>query len=159
MSSGLIALAPERVREIIEMNIAGKKPVELLEYTAPVAIKEPDYSNVVGQDSLNRFEHTFNKSKNKKKKKKKPAGTNPVEGTAVATENSSRPEVQKQPVANRPVVNKPRVNPNQKKPAQPQAQAAPQLNENGEPIVIKKKKKNYKKKPNPNNPLNNENKS
>jgi cell fate regulator YaaT (PSP1 superfamily) len=69
MASGLIALAPERVREIIEMNIAGKKPVELLEYTAPVAIKEPDYSNVVGQDSLNRFEHTFNKSKNKKKKK------------------------------------------------------------------------------------------
>jgi hypothetical protein len=163
MASGLIALAPERVREIIEMNIAGKKPVELLEYTAPVAIKEPDYSNVVGQDSLNRFEHTFNKSKNKKKKKKKPAGTNPVEGTAVATENSSRPEVQKQPVANRPVVNKPRVNPNQNpnqnKPVQPQAQAAPQLNENGEPIVRKKKKKNYKKKPNPNNPLNNENKA
>ncbi|MCE2741959.1 MAG: hypothetical protein LW701_00050 [Fluviicola sp.] len=165
MASGLIALAPERVREIIEMNIAGKKPVELLEYTAPVAIKEPDYSNVVGQDSLNRFEHTFNKSKNKKKKKKKPAATNLIEGTAVATENSSRPEVQKQPIANRPVVNKPRVNPNQNpnqnKPAQPQpqAQAAPQLNENGEPIVRKKKKKNYKKKPNPNNPLNNENKA
>jgi cell fate regulator YaaT (PSP1 superfamily) len=68
-ASGLIALTPVRVREIIQLNKEGKKPKELNEYVQTV-VKEPDYSNVVGQDSLNRFEHTF---KNKKKKKK-PAG-------------------------------------------------------------------------------------
>ena len=62
---GLIALDPNRVREIIQLNKEGKKPKELLEYVEVVA-KEPDYSNVVGQDSLNRFDNNFNKKKNKK---------------------------------------------------------------------------------------------
>jgi cell fate regulator YaaT (PSP1 superfamily) len=67
--SGLIALTPDRVREIIKMNRDGVKPKELNEYVAEVKVKEPDYSNVVGQDSLTRFEHAF---KGKKKKKKSP---------------------------------------------------------------------------------------
>jgi hypothetical protein len=69
IGSGLIALSPSRVREIIKMNQEGKKPKELLEFKHEVVIKEPDYDNVVGQDSLNRFDQAF-KSKNKKKKKK-----------------------------------------------------------------------------------------
>ena len=64
---GLIALTPERVKEVIKMNSEGKKPKELNEYVMEAVIKEPDYDNVVGQDSLNRFEHAF---KTKKKKKK-----------------------------------------------------------------------------------------
>ena len=39
-----------------------------------VVVKEPDYDNVVGQDSLNRFEHAF-----KTKKKKKKPGNRPNE--------------------------------------------------------------------------------
>ena len=66
-SSGLMALTPERVREIIELNNEGKKPNELVEFTTPIIIKEPDYSNVDGQDSLNRFENSFKKKKNKPK--------------------------------------------------------------------------------------------
>jgi cell fate regulator YaaT (PSP1 superfamily) len=66
IGSGLIALDPDRVREIVEMNKEGKKPKELLDFVAEVQVKEPDYTNVVGQDSLNRFEHAF---KTKKKKK------------------------------------------------------------------------------------------
>lgn len=65
-ASGLISVPPERVREIAKMNTDGKKPKELIEFVY-VAAKEPDYTNVVGQDSLNRFDNTF---KNKKKKKK-----------------------------------------------------------------------------------------
>jgi cell fate regulator YaaT (PSP1 superfamily) len=76
--TGLFPLTPARVKEIIEMNINGTKPTELEEYKAPVTIKEPDYSNVVGQDSLSRFEHAFNK---KKKKKKKPANKRPDDKT------------------------------------------------------------------------------
>lgn len=61
---GLVPLTPERVREIVKMNAEGKKPNELNEFVM-VDKKEPDYSNVVGQDSLNRFEHTFKNKKHK----------------------------------------------------------------------------------------------
>lgn len=65
---GLIPLIPERVREIIELNKKGKKPEDLNDYIEEVLIEEPDYTNVVGQDSLNRFEHVFKKKKKKKRK-------------------------------------------------------------------------------------------
>lgn len=67
--SGFIPLKPERVREIIKMNKAGKKPVDLKEFMEIVEVKEPDYTNVVGQDSLNRFEHVFKRKKKKKSNK------------------------------------------------------------------------------------------
>ncbi len=93
IGSGLIALSPSRVREIIKMNQEGKKPKELLEFKHDVVIKEPDYDNVVGQDSLNRFEHVF-KSKNKKKKKKpgnKPVGVEQNQASGQQKENNPRP--------------------------------------------------------------------
>ncbi|MCH2229406.1 MAG: hypothetical protein MK105_03595 [Crocinitomicaceae bacterium] len=66
-ASGLIPMKPERVREVIKMNKEGKKPADLKDFMEVVVVDEPDYTNVVGQDSLNRFEHAF-----KKKKKKRP---------------------------------------------------------------------------------------
>lgn len=63
----LVPLGPDRVREIIRLNKEGKKPADLKEFVAPEKAVEPDYGNVVGQDSLNRFEHIF-----KKKKKNRP---------------------------------------------------------------------------------------
>lgn len=86
IGSGLIALAPERVREIVKMNQEGKKPKELNEFVMEAVIKEPDYSNVVGQDSLNRFEHAF-----KSKKKKKKPGNRPSENN---NNNKDRQPVQ-----------------------------------------------------------------
>lgn len=75
---GLIALTPEKVKDIIKMNKDGKLPKDLKEYTESKEkaekVVEPGYENVVGQDSLNRFENSFKK----KKKKKKPfSGNNP----------------------------------------------------------------------------------
>ena len=78
IGSGLVALSPARVREIIKLNQEGVKPKELLEYTQEVIVKEPDYDNVVGQDSLNRFEHVF-KSKKKKKKPGNNGGNQPAQ--------------------------------------------------------------------------------
>jgi cell fate regulator YaaT (PSP1 superfamily) len=72
---GLIPLNPERVREIAKMNAEGKKPAELGVFVAET-IKEPDYSNVVGQDSLNRFEHMFKSNKKKKKPSQRVAQAN-----------------------------------------------------------------------------------
>lgn len=68
-SSGLLPLKPERVRDVLRMNKEGEKPADLNGFMEVVEVDEPDYTNVVGQDSLSRFEHTFKK----KKKKKRPA--------------------------------------------------------------------------------------
>lgn len=68
IGSGLIPLHPDRVREVIRMNRNGKKPVDLNDFMEELVIEEPDYTNVVGQDSLNRFEHIFKKKKGRRKK-------------------------------------------------------------------------------------------
>lgn len=63
-----IGVPASRVKAIIEMNKNGEKPDELSEVVkaAPVK-KEPDYENVVGQDSLTRFDQ---QKRNKRRKKK-----------------------------------------------------------------------------------------
>ena len=111
--SGLIALSPERVREIIQMNKEGKKQKELVEYSEKTEVfKEPDYSNVVGQDSLNRFEHAFKA----KKKKKKPRRDNRPEGASAPKQGEPRaPRAEKPQPSGTPNPNKKRRRPNRKK--------------------------------------------
>ena len=59
-----IELSVDRVKEIIAMNKAGKKPEELkLAQMNVPKIKEPDYQNVVGQDSISRFDKSKNKGR------------------------------------------------------------------------------------------------
>jgi cell fate regulator YaaT (PSP1 superfamily) len=106
IGAGLTPLSPERVREISQMNAKGKKPADLKAYEEEVIRREPDYDNVVGQDSLNRFDSAF---KNKKRKKKKPQGAKggqkPEGDKAVVVakeakkpqpENSGKPKQQQQ---------------------------------------------------------------
>jgi cell fate regulator YaaT (PSP1 superfamily) len=128
-AAGLIALAPERVREIAKLNAEGKKPKELNEYVHEIEVKEPDYSNVVGQDSLNRFEHAF-----KAKKKKKKPGNRPADRAQVK-------DVQANPNQNR-----------EKQAPKPQgAQATPSAEgEAVKPNPNKRRKNRPKKKPNQN---------
>jgi cell fate regulator YaaT (PSP1 superfamily) len=72
---GLIALKADQVKEIIELNKNNKKPKDLAEFVeVEEVVVAQDYTNVVGQDSLNRFDNMF-KSKNKKKKGNKPASS------------------------------------------------------------------------------------
>ncbi|TND10450.1 MAG: PSP1 domain-containing protein [Bacteroidetes bacterium] len=73
-----IPVPAKRVHEIIEMNKRGEKPETLVEKAAATEIaprKEPDYENVVGQDSLTRFD-----SQKKKKRKKGRGGNNKPQG-------------------------------------------------------------------------------
>lgn len=72
---GLIPLTPDQVREIIRINKKGEKPFDLNDYVTEVVVDEPDYTNVVGQDSLNRFEHVFKKKKRKGKQRNRPENT------------------------------------------------------------------------------------
>jgi len=70
--TGLIALSPERVKEIAKLNKDGKKPKDLNDFVEKVEKEvEIGYSNVVGQDSLNRFEKSFSKKTNNKNRNKK----------------------------------------------------------------------------------------
>lgn len=74
-NTGFIPLTPERVREIIRLNKDGEIPADLKDFMDEIEIEVPDYTDVVGQDSLNRFEHVFKRKKKKRKKKKAaPAG-------------------------------------------------------------------------------------
>lgn len=70
--TGLIALSPERVKEIAKLNKEGKKPKDLNDFVEKVEKEvEIGYSNVVGQDSVNRFEKSFSKKTNNKNRNKK----------------------------------------------------------------------------------------
>jgi hypothetical protein len=103
---GLIALDPDKVKEVIKLNKDGKTPKDLKDFTiikeSNVKSDEPSYENVVGQDSLNRFENSFNKNK----KKKRPQGQG---GAPTGKNNGNRPNQQNQS-------NKPKGNPNREKP-------------------------------------------
>jgi hypothetical protein len=69
-----IPLSVDRVNEIIALNKEGEKPDDISVKKEAPKVKLPDFENVVGQDSLTRFD---NAKKKKKKKKKKPAGNIP----------------------------------------------------------------------------------
>lgn len=88
--NGLISLSPERVREVMQLNKNGEKPKELAEFIFIEKVVEMGYSNVVGQDSVNRFENNFVKKKNNnnRNKKKKP-NPNQVNPNGAAPSNST----------------------------------------------------------------------
>lgn len=99
IGSGLIALSPDRVKEIIALNKDGIKPKDLSQFVEKEEVEAvTDYENVVGQDSLNRFEHAF---KSKKKKKKRPSGNTPENRNEVVRaqreQNKQVPQGQKPP--------------------------------------------------------------
>jgi cell fate regulator YaaT (PSP1 superfamily) len=154
---GLVALSPERVQDIIKINKSGKKPADLKDFDSHVVTrKEPDYDNVVGQDSLNRFDNTF--SKNKKRKKKKPKGNTPqAEGVAAVTPKPA--QKQDRPQGNKPQQDKQNRPQQQNKPQQqntkPQQPPKPVPNGEGNAPQAQanpnKKKNNRRRPPRKNN--------
>ena len=106
--SNFIALGVDRVKSLIEWNKNGEIPDSLIDEVALRKIKVEkvlDFENVVGQDSLTRFDNA-NKSK-KKKKKKKPIDRNnlqSVEGKTPPVEKS-KPDRPKQPLMQPKIAN------------------------------------------------------
>lgn len=138
----LVPLSPERVREVAKMNQNGKKPADLREFEKEVVKKEPDYDNVVGQDSLNRFDNKFS-SKNKKKKKR-PGNKGNAEATAQVQEQKPKQQNKpQQPKAQQP---KPQQQ-NKPKPAVEGQENSPQNTEGAN----KKKRFNKRRPPRKNN--------
>lgn len=74
-TSEFIPLTPDRVKEIMELNSQKVKPADLKDFVKDVVVvSEPEYSNVVGQDSLNRFDTNFAKKKKNNSNKPRPQG-------------------------------------------------------------------------------------
>ncbi len=119
-----IAVPNFRAKELIEMNKRGEKAeVLVIQVKEKVEVKQPDFENVVGQDSLTRFDKA--KSSNNKRKKKKSGGGNRPAGDGPRPQNAenkgpnpnpNRPPQNKGPQQNRPPQNK---GPQPNRPPQP----------------------------------------
>lgn len=120
-----IAVPNFRAKELIEMNKRGEKAeVLVIQVKEKVEVKQPDFENVVGQDSLTRFDKA--KSSNNKRKKKKPGSGNRPPGDGPRppqnaenkgpNPNPNRPPQNKGPQQNRPPQNK---GPQPNRPPQP----------------------------------------
>ncbi len=70
-----VPLHKDRVAEILEMNRNDKFPIDLKSFVELEEPKEEAYGNVVGQDSLTRFDETKKKSKRRKKRNPKNQNT------------------------------------------------------------------------------------
>ena len=68
-STGLIPIPVERVAEIINLNKTNVKVEELNDIVEVIEDKVLDYSNVVGQDSLTRFDDKYKSKKRRNKNK------------------------------------------------------------------------------------------
>ncbi|MFN9595668.1 MAG: regulatory iron-sulfur-containing complex subunit RicT [Bacteroidota bacterium] len=135
-ADNLAVLQVDRVKEILEMNKAGNKPVDLASFVDFEEEEKPvDYADVVGQDSLTRM---MDKRK-KKKKKKKQDGDRPEGMQAKAPQSNQRPlpsEGNRQPREQRPQ-NQPKSSSNQPRregggPQQPKGPKPPQQNQQGQ---------------------------
>lgn len=76
MAANLVTISAERAKEIIGMNKSGRKPVDLGEEQPAEKKKANDYENVVGQDSLTRFDSEKKQGKNSRRKQQKPRFNN-----------------------------------------------------------------------------------
>ena len=128
--SSPIGIPVEQVKEIIAMNEAGEKPVSLMDYMIEEVVEEEEvYANVVGQDSLTRFDQK--KSRRKKSNRgrtakpgaKPEAKANGAGGDRNASNNQrrrkkgpakpgNRPEGKAQAQGNQPAKAAPKATPN-----------------------------------------------
>ncbi len=70
LSVNTIPISVERVLEILEMNQEGKKPDSLIKFANENIGSEPSFDNVVGQESITRFDKKMRKKKKSKKKRR-----------------------------------------------------------------------------------------
>jgi len=93
--SVFLPLTIENVKEIISLNKKGQKPETLELFSTPkeTLTKEPDYENVVGQDSLDRFDKKINQSKKKKRNNKHKNNHEKKEGTPLSTPSTPQNKI------------------------------------------------------------------
>lgn len=115
--SGQIGIHVDRVRLIQRMNRKGERPDKLIDILNADFLKEkekaePAYNNVVGQDSLTRFDkpkEDVNRKRNINKRRNKPSNTNNDRRNQPTDQNVQRTNTNNQQAPNRS-----RQNPNKR---------------------------------------------
>ncbi len=151
-----IPLTIARTKEIFKLNAEDKKPADLLEpkqFKDIAEAKLPDYENVVGQDSLTRFDDRkkANNNKNKNNPNRKPNPNAKPNVNAVVTAKPN-PNQQNKPNPNPNQTNKPKPN-QQNRPKQNAGEPKTNNNPNAKPAAPRKiPVHNHKPKPKNDNP-------
>ncbi len=110
-------LTTVQANEIIALNVEKKKAISLEEYSEELIVEEPKkdiFANVVGQDSLTRFDRPKKKRRKKNKRKK-------VTAKSKNTNNKQVPNNKQNQNTNKsnPNPEKKKINPNQKRKKRP----------------------------------------
>ena len=148
--TSLIPLSPERVKEIIDLNKKREKPADLKDFQEIVEKELPYYTNVVGQDDLNRFDKVFKKKKKKRRNKyQRPTNKTQGESNNKSPNASAKAKPNTNKKTNRPSGNRPPkgAKPNPKS-ASPNKGEASKDNEDHKPKkkrFVKPKRNNPKK--------------
>jgi len=83
--NGMVAVSVDRVKEIISINRKGGKVQKIIEEQATKPVREIDFHNVIGEESLTRFDdknaQNRNNSRRKNRNKSRPMGTNTNQGS------------------------------------------------------------------------------
>ncbi|MCF8357625.1 MAG: hypothetical protein K9H26_02625 [Prolixibacteraceae bacterium] len=98
--SGQVGITVERVQEIIKMNRNGKKPDKLIDFNDIANLKVKavnDYENVVGQDSLTRFDKPKGDRRRGRRKFKKRTSSNDQPQDRNNNRNYNRPRKKGKP--------------------------------------------------------------
>jgi cell fate regulator YaaT (PSP1 superfamily) len=152
-----IPLSIARVKEVLAMNEKGEKPVDLAEFkeiSAIPEVKQPDFENVVGQDSLTRFDKQKNQNRNKQKKPQGNKGPNPNNKNANPNNKNQNPNNKTQNPNNKTQGQNKTANPNNKSGNNPNRKPNPNQKPNNNPNNKGGGNKPNNTKPN-NNPNNN----
>jgi cell fate regulator YaaT (PSP1 superfamily) len=165
-----IPLSIARTKEIFKLNAENIKPADLLEpkqyKELEVAVKQPDYENVVGQDSLTRFDHkkknNNNRNRNNNRKpnpnqasagpaNKQNSGGEAKEKQHHKPQNNTKPQQHNKPQNQNPRPQQPGNKPHNNAPLKQPPQKNAQQGQQGQPKPQHKKPAHNHNKPKPKN--------
>ncbi len=111
--AGIVMVSVDRVKEVILLNRKGKKVDKLADEAPLPLVAEPTYQNVVGQDSLTRFDEQ--KKKRRRPNKRRSQGTGNGEAKGKQTGKLEIKGSSKSAAVNKPNRPKKRYRPNNKR--------------------------------------------
>ncbi len=91
--AGLVTLSVGRVKEIMRLNAEGKKPEKITSDTVYTVVEEePTYINVIGEDSITRFDKAKRNKKRKNKGNKGGQNGQPQQGQSQKGGENGQPQ-------------------------------------------------------------------
>lgn len=95
--AGIVSVSVDRVKEVIRLNRKGKKVDKLANEVVNTLAAEPSYQNVVGQDSLTRFDEQKSNKKRRRPNKRKNTGGGKPDNRQAKGESAPKNQQAKKP--------------------------------------------------------------